>query len=237
MSSFAGYRQDRDLTQYQTLDGYVRNDTTTPLTFSLELKDYRDSNSQKAVRSFTIPPGGDWTQISGAARFELWLDRHRYPRSESYIRGKFPRQCRLRATSGSLYLDDFTLRENGPSIDPATAPIHDVVERLARRQFMGLVGGAIRRRGSSRTRRTMSRSAALNTTTGVVWNLPSAIRHGWVTQSDADAYMTQLVSTLNTNRNQTAYLPTRFLDLVTGAPVTDHEESSIDASFLDLRTP
>ncbi len=75
---------------------------------------------------------------------------------------------------------------------------------------------------------------ALNTTTGVVWNLPSAIRHGWVTQADADTYMTHLVATLNNNRNQTTYLPTRFLDFVTGAPVTDHEESSIDASFLDL---
>jgi hypothetical protein len=46
--------------------------------------------------------------------------------------------------------------------------------------------------------------------------------------------MTQLVSTLNTNRNQTTYVPTRFLDFVTGAPVTDHEESTIDAAFMDL---
>ena len=35
-------------------------------------------------------------------------------------------------------LDDFNLIENGPSIDVATAPIHDVVERIAKRQFMGL---------------------------------------------------------------------------------------------------
>ncbi len=67
-----------------------------------------------------------------------------------------------------------------------------------------------------------------------MWNLPSAVRHGWVAQADADAYMGQLVATLNTNRNQTTYLPTRFLDFVTGAPVTDHEESSIDASFMAL---
>jgi hypothetical protein len=46
--------------------------------------------------------------------------------------------------------------------------------------------------------------------------------------------MGQLVTSLNTNRNQTTYLPTRFLDLVTAAPVTDHEESSIDASFIYL---
>src|SRR6476620_3715417 len=61
VSGTPGYRQDRDLTQYQTLEGYVRNDTSTPLTFSLELKDYRDDNAQRAVRSYTIPSGGTWT--------------------------------------------------------------------------------------------------------------------------------------------------------------------------------
>jgi hypothetical protein len=75
---------------------------------------------------------------------------------------------------------------------------------------------------------------ALNTTTGVVWNLPAAIRRGWVSQTDADAYMGQLVTSLNSNRNQTHYLPTRFLDLATAAPVTDREESSIDAAFIAL---
>src|SRR3954468_3199953 len=48
----ANYRQDRDLTQYSDLGGYIRNDTAVPLTFSLEIKDYRDSNSQRATRSY-----------------------------------------------------------------------------------------------------------------------------------------------------------------------------------------
>ena len=64
LPGIASYRQDRDLTQYQSLGGYVRNDTAVPLTFSLEIKDYRDSTSQRTVRSYTIPPGGTWTQIS-----------------------------------------------------------------------------------------------------------------------------------------------------------------------------
>ena len=46
--------------------------------------------------------------------------------------------------------------------------------------------------------------------------------------------MGQLVTSLNTNRNQTTFLPTRFLDFVTAAPVTDGEESSIDAAFIAL---
>lgn len=46
--------------------------------------------------------------------------------------------------------------------------------------------------------------------------------------------MGQLAASLDSNLNQSNYLPTRFLDLATAAPVTDHEESSIDAAFLAL---
>ena len=98
------------------------------------------------------------------------------------------------ATSGSLYLDDFTLRENGPSIDVATAPIQDVVERVAKRQFMGLWAARNKTSGLIPNSSDNVAIGALNTTTGVVWNLPAAIRRGWVTQSDADAYMGQLVT-------------------------------------------
>ena len=138
------------------------------------------------------------------------------------------------AASGSLYLDDFDLTEKGGSLDPSTAPIHDVVERLAKRQFLGLWAARNKTSGLIPNSSDNTSIGALNTTTGVVWNLPSAVKHGWVTQSDADAYMGQLATSLNTNRNQTTYLPTRFLDLVTAAPVTDHEESSIDAAFMAL---
>ena len=136
--------------------------------------------------------------------------------------------------SGSLYLDDFDLVEKGGSLDPSTAPIQDVALRLAKRQFLGLWAARNKTSGLIPNSSDNTSIGAINTTTGVVWDLPSAVRHGWVTQSDADSYMGQLVTTLNSNRNQTTYLPTRFLDLVTGAPVTDHEESSIDASFMAL---
>jgi hypothetical protein len=109
-----------------------------------------------------------------------------------------------------------------------------VVERLAKRQFLGLWAARNKTSGLIPNSSDNTSIGALNTTTGVVWDLPSAVKHGWVTQSDADAYMGQLATSLNTNRNQTTYLPTRFLDLVTAAPVTDHEESSIDAAFMAL---
>ncbi|MCI0332773.1 MAG: hypothetical protein L0228_06080 [Planctomycetes bacterium] len=228
------YRQDRDLTQYQMLDGYVRNDAGNPLTFTLEIKDYRDSTSHRARRSYTIPAGGVWTKIE--APLDLgsgWIVDGSPDLSRTYALG-FLVDENMGALNGSLYLDDFHLTENGPSIDVATAPIETVVERLARRQFMGLWAARNKTSGLIPNSSDNISIGALNTTTGVVWNLPAAIRRGWVTQSDADSYMNLLVTSLNTNRNQTTYLPTRFLDFVTAAPVTDHEESSIDAAFIAL---
>src|SRR4051795_5164516 len=233
VSGFAGYRQDRDLTQYQSLQGYVQNSTTQPLTFSLELKDYRDSNSQRAVRSYTIQPGA-WQQIVAPLDLSSGWTVMGAPDLSRTFALSFLVNANAGATSGSLYLDDFTLRENGPSIDVQTAPLTDVVERLAKRQFLGLWAARNKTSGLIPNSSDNTAIGALNTTTGVVWDLPSAVKHGWVTQSDADAYMGQLATSLNTNRNQTTYLPTRFLDLVTAAPDSSHEESSIDASFMAL---
>ncbi|MEX2308868.1 MAG: hypothetical protein WD738_14810 [Pirellulales bacterium] len=234
LSDTAGYRQDRDLTQYQMLEGYVRNDAGNPLTFTLELKDYRDSGAHVAKRSYTIPAGGTWTKIEAPLSLSSGWNVTGSPDLTRTFALGFLVDENMGQLNGSLYLDDFNLKEHGPSIDPATAPIETVVERLAKRQFMGLWAARNKTSGLVPNSSDNVAIGALNTTTGVVWNLPSAIRRGWVAQSDADAYMGQLVTTLNSNRNQTTYLPTRFLDFVTGAPVTDHEESSIDAAFIAL---
>jgi len=228
------YRQDRSLTRYQTIEGYVRNDAGNPLTFTLELKDYRDSLSHRAMRSYTIPAGGAWTKIEAPLDLSSGWNVTGSPDLARTFALGFLVNENFGALNGSLYLDDFNLIEKGPSIDAATAPIHDVVERLAHRQFDALWTARNKTSGLIPNSSDNVLIGALNTTTGVVWNLPSAVRRGWVTQSEADAYMGQLTTTLNTNRDQTTYLPTRFLDLVTGAPVTDHEESSIDASFIAL---
>jgi hypothetical protein len=227
------YRQDRDLTQYQSLSGYVRNDTGVPVTFSLELKDYRDSLSHLAKRSYTIPAGG-WTQITAPLNLASGWNVTGSPNLSRTYALSFLVDANFGAANGSLYLDDFTLTENGPSLDAATAPLPDVVEKLARRQFMGLWGARNKTSGLIPNRSDDVVKGALNTTTGVLWSLPSAVRRGWVSQADADGYVTQLVGTLNVNRNQSTYLPTRFLDLATAAPIDDREESTIDASFIAL---
>jgi hypothetical protein len=228
-----GYRQDRDLTFYESLEGYVRNDTGVPLTFSLELKDYRDSGSHVAKRSYTLP-AGDWTKIEAPLNLADGWNVTGAPDLKRTFAMSFLVDADFGAGNGSLYLDDFTLRENGPSIDPTAAPIDTIVERLAHRQFNALWTARNKSNGLIPNSSDNVLIGALNTTTGVVWSLPSAVRRGWVTQTEADAYMGQLVTSLDSNRNQTTYLPTRFLDFVTAAPVTDHEESTIDAAFIAL---
>lgn len=229
-----GYRQDRDLTQYQSLAGYVRNDTSVPLTFSLELKDYRDSSSNLARRSYTLPAGADWTRIEAPLDLNAGWTVAGSPDLSRTFALSFLVDADFGPATGSLYLDDFALTEKGPSLDPATAPIGAVVERLAHRQFGALWAARNKTTGIIPNSTDNVVLGALNTTTGVVWSLPSAVRHGWVTQADADAYMGQLIGSLNANRNQTTYLPSRFLDLATAAPATNHEESTIDAAFIAL---
>ena len=164
-----------------------------PLTFTLELKDYRDSYVHRADRSYTIPAGGAWTKIEAPLDLSSGWTVNGTPDLTRTFAVSFLVDEILGPLNGSLYLDDFNLIENGPSIDVATAPITTIVERLAKRQFMGAVGGGNKTSGLIPNSSDNVAIGALNTTTGVVWNLPSAIRRGWVTQSDADAYMGQLV--------------------------------------------
>ena len=139
LPSDPAYRQDRDLTQYSSLGGYVRNDTSVPLTFSLEIKDYRDSNSEKATRSYTIPAGGTWTPVSAPLDLSNGWTVTGTPDLTRTFAVSFLVNANSGAASGSLYLDDFDLTEKGGSLDPTTAPIHDVVERLAK-PILGTLG-------------------------------------------------------------------------------------------------
>jgi hypothetical protein len=110
-----------------------------------------------------------------------------------------------------------------------------IVERLAERQFSGLWTARNRATGLIYNASDNANLAALNTTAGVLWMLPAAVRHGWVQQAEANAFATQIISSLNTNLNLTSYVPTRFLFPATAAlPGGQNEESSVDASFMAL---
>ncbi|MFO0791585.1 MAG: dockerin type I repeat-containing protein [Pirellulales bacterium] len=226
------YRQDRDLTRYSSLQTAVRNTTGVPLTLTIELKDYRDLGSQLAERSFSIPAGPNWSTINAPLDLSSGWNVVGSPDLTRTFAVTYKVKASSGPLSGAVYFDDANLIEKGPTVNVQTAPVHDIVEQLAKRQFLGLWESRNKTTGIIPNTSDNVTTGALNTTTGVVWNLPSAVRHGWVTQAAADAYMGQLVTSLNANRNQTTYLPSRFLDLATAAPGS--EESTIDASFLAL---
>lgn len=241
----SSFRQTRDLTRYDSFDAYVRNDTGEDFNLKLEVKDYRDNGSHQAHRTFNVPTGGGWMPITGSFDFGSpeWTIVGSPDLSRAYVTSFVvtPQAGSVSGVSGSMYLDDFTLRESGGPIDLQTAPIATIAERLAERQFSGLWSARNRTSGLIYNSSDTSSLAALNTTAGVLWMAPAAVRRGWITQAQADAMAGQVAASLNTNLNQTTagqtrYVPTRFVTPVTGGRPNDgvNEESSIDASFMAL---
>ena len=228
-------RQTRDLTRYESFEGYLRNDTNAPLNIRFEIKDYRDSNSHRASKNFTVPTGGQWTKISTSLDLANgWSIQGDPDLGRTYI-ASFVIDPQPTTITGSYYFDDFSFVETGGPIDSQTAPIETIVDRLAERQFSGLWTARNRVSGLIYNHKDGVNIAAMNTTGGTLWMLPAAVRRGWVSQSEADAFVAKTVTSLNTNLDQTTYVPTRFIDALTaGLPGGVNEESSIDSSFIAL---
>lgn len=227
-------RQTRDLTRFESFEGYIRNDTNAPLSIRMELKDYRDSNSHRASKTFTVPTGSDWTKVSTSLNLNNgWSVQGSPDLERTYISSFVINQPT--AISGSYYFDDFSLIEPGGSLDSQTAPIETVVDRIAERYFSGLWNGRNRTTGLIYNHKDSVGAAAMNTTGGTLWMLPKAVERGWVSQTDANSFAAQIVDSLNTNLNQTSFVPTRFINpLSAGLPGGSNEESSIDSSFIAL---
>jgi hypothetical protein len=228
----ASDRNTRDLGYFDSFETYVRNDTGSPLTVTLELKDYRDSLAHSATKNFVVPAGASWSPISTSLNLANGWTVNGSPQLDQMYAMTFAVKPQQGFSSGSIYFDDARLVEPGAAIDPLTAPIHDVAEALAQRTFHGLWGQRSRQSGIVPNTSTDADTGALNTTAGLVWTLPSAVRRGWVTQTEADNYMSQLSDTLVHTMSGTTYLPSRFVGLSTGNAST--EESSIDAAFIAL---
>lgn len=229
-------RQTRDLTRYASFETYVRNDTGTALNLKYEIKDYRDNGAHQAYYNFSVPAGAGWTKLSAPLDVTApgWTVAGTPDLSRTYVTS-FVVSPQSGNASGTIYLDDFKLQERGPSIDLQTAPIANIAERLAERQFSGLWTARHRTTGLIYNTSDNANVAAMNTTGGVLWMLPAAVRRGWVNQADADAFAMQVATSLNTNLNSTTNVPTRFINPATaGLPGGSNEESSIDASFIAL---
>ncbi len=236
----SAYPDTRDIPQFQEARYFIRNDSGEAFTMRFEIKDYRDSNSHRANWSTVIPANGQWTEVVVPLNLA----------TPGWVINGSPDLTRARqiafvfeanqgtGVGGQVLLDDMVFVEPGGALDPATAPINDLVERLAERQFRSLWGAIDPDTGALETNAQDGRVMAMNTTSSVIKLLPGAIERGWVTQLEADLMLLKMVQTMDTGMdNQAAmgggFLPARYLDRVTFTPANP-EESVIDGAFMFL---
>lgn len=239
----ASYIDTRDLTRFQNITFWLKNETGAPFTFALEIKDYRDSNSHRARRDFTITSGSSWQEKT--ALFPLtpangWAITGSPDLSRTKLVVFVIESTAGSAVNGSVFIDDLFLRESGGVLDSATAPIDHLVGRLAERQFAGLWGSRDRATGLLPLNSSLADIVALNSTAGLIKILPRAVAEGWVSQSDADAYVALVIASLHTAVDSAAadygagFLPPRYMDRVSLETAYGKEESSADAAFVFL---
>lgn len=130
--------------------------------------------------------------------------------------------------------EDAPLARADEALDHASAPLARLVEPLARRQFTALWSARSPAHGLVPNNSYQTSDSGMNTTAGLLWVLPAAVRHEWVTAADADRYVGRLVATLNTLLDRSRYLPPRNVDWVSLEPSMMREESSVDAALVAL---
>jgi hypothetical protein len=229
------YSQTRDMTGYERIEFWAQNAAGAPLQCRLQLKDYRDSDAHQASYQFALPNKPDWVRVS--IHLDLtashWLlkgdpDLSRVL-SIDFIFGAGPSRA-----SGQVYLDDVVFIDRGGPLNVDTAPMPAIVDRLARRQWQALWAARNRTHGLMPNNSYQSTDAGTNTTAAMLWMLPAAVSHHWVSQAAADGYVAQLTQTISRLLDHAKYLPPRNVDWVTLKPSLLPEESSVDAAFLAL---
>lgn len=228
------YYQTRDLARFERIEFWARNGTGSPLAGFLQVKDWRDSEDHLATYPYTLPPEADWTRVVVPLR----LDQGWTVRGDCDLRRvlslDFVFQPASAVHGGVVGLDDVILVEPGGPIPVETAPLADLVERVARRQWDALWAARSRVHGMTPNNSYQSTDAGLNGTAAVLWMLPSATRRGWVARDEADRHVDLLLATVNRLLDQSKHLPPRNVDWVSLRPSLLPEESSVDAAFLAL---
>ncbi|GAG33871.1 unnamed protein product, partial [marine sediment metagenome] len=171
------YIDTRDVSRFEEVAFWIRNETGSQFNLTLEIKDYRDSNSHQARRTYFVPGSNDWMEIR--APFDLsggWLIDGEPDLSRAKLVAFVIEAHQGEAVNGSIYLDDMVLIEPSGPIDPAIAPVDTLVERLARRQFEALWGTRARDPDSGLLPAISAYPdvVALNTTSALVKVLPTA---------------------------------------------------------------
>jgi hypothetical protein len=229
------YVDTRDITPFSKVEFWLKNDTGSPFTLTFEIKDYSDSNGQRASRSYIVDNASGWAKVEVPLNFSHgWKIEGSPDMTRAKLFALVIKADQGSAVNGHIYVDDMNLVEKGGALDPATAPINQLVTRIARRQFNGLWGSRDRTTGFLPAISSYADVLALNSTAGLVEVLPEAVAQGWVTRKVANNDVRLVVESLNTMMDQTTYLPPRYADRVTLAPNFAIEESPVDAAFMFL---
>lgn len=243
-SSAINYIDTRDITGFDQVRFQLKNETGSAFTLVLEIKDYRDSNDHKARKNFTINDLSDWQDYSTS------LDLLDSTVGWEVIGNPVLTRTKLFAfvieadqgvpVAGSIFLDDMVLIESGGFLDVMSAPLEDVVDRMASRQFRGLWGSRDRATGLVPSISSFADVSALNTTGALISLLPVAMEQGWVDRTDADEHISRVVATLNAVMDDVVatgnggFVPPRYIDRVCLVPNFVLEESSVDAALVFL---
>jgi hypothetical protein len=231
----AGHRQVRDLARFQSMAFAMLNRTGAPLRGTLQIKDYRDSLAHRAVYRFAVPAATEWTTVDVSLKLDGagWKVEGQ-PDLTQVVTIDFGFTPAADLKSGCVCLDDLTLTEQGGPLDVASSPLEQLVERLAQRQWEGLWAARSRSSGLIPNNSYQSSDAGLNTTSALLWMLPAAVDHRWVSREQADDYVRLLAQTFQGLLDRSAHLPPRNVDWVSLQPSLLPEESSVDAAFLAL---
>jgi len=231
----AYYWQTRDLTSYARIEFWARNGTSAALQCRVQLKDYRDSSRHRAVYQFALAgtPGWERVVVPLDLTTGTWIQEGN-PDLNRILAVDFIFAPAAGRASGEVCLDDMVLVDRDGSLDIETAPISLLVERLARRQWRAMWAARSRIHGLIPNNSYQVTDAGTNTTAAMLWMLPAAIRRHWLTQAEADEYVSGLTQTVGHLLDRAKYLPPRNVDWVSLKPSLLPEESAVDAAFLAL---
>lgn len=231
----AGVQPGRDLRLFDQASFWFKNNSGSNFNLKFELKDYRDSGSHVATRNIPISSASSWQQITVPLNLSSpgWNIVGNPDVSRSRFFGFVMEANQGQSISGTMLVDDFQFREAAGALDSQTASLTDLASRVAQRQFQGLWGSRNYVNGLIPIGSGSSGIGAMNTTAAMVKMLPAAVQRGWLTASAADAYVQQVVSTMNTAMNSSTYTPPRYMNM-TNLSAAINEESVIDTAFMAL---
>ena len=213
----AGHRQVRDLARFQRMTFAVLNRTGVPLRGMLQIKDYRDSLAHRAVYRFAVPAGERWTEVELRLKpTDGRLGSQRPARSDPSPDDRF----RLRARLGSGGRMRVPRRSDLDGTGRPPGRGHQLRCSGWWNAWRGGNGTDFGRRGAAHhglipNNSYQSSDAGLNTTSAVLWMLPAAVAHAWVSCEQADGYVRLVAETFQGLMDRSLYLPPRNVDWVT----------------------